>query len=60
LHPEPVLIRTKSVDKEKVLVTIDLSDNSIVGLPFVIQLAAQRKPLLSFLHVNELFGQNLF
>lgn len=40
---------------EKVLVTTDLSENSLAGLRFAIQLATQRKLELLFLHVNDLW-----
>lgn len=40
---------------EKVLVTTDLSVNSLAGLRFAIQLATQRNLELLFLHVSELW-----
>lgn len=45
----------KRSDMEKVLVTTDLSVNSLAGLRFAIQLATQRNLELLFLHVSELW-----
>lgn len=45
---------------EKVLVTTDLSVNSLAGLRFAIQLAAQRNLELLFLHVSELWDDTVF
>ncbi len=45
---------------EKVLVTTDLSENSLAGLRFAIQLATQRNLQLIFFHVNDLWEENAF
>lgn len=42
---------------EKILVTTDLSPNSIAGLRFAIQLAAQRELELIFFHANDLWDE---
>lgn len=44
---------------EKILVTTDLSSNSIKGLCFAIQLSTQRKLQLIFFHVNKLWEDPL-
>lgn len=41
---------------ERILVTTDLSDNSLAGLRFAIQLATQRKLELIFFHANDLWN----
>ena len=45
---------------DKILVTTDLSENSVAGIRFAIQLSAQRKAELVFLLVDELWDDTVY